>query len=189
MLYQDRTRYMRRRLRRITTELDALSAIKRECDTLAHRSAQRIAISGFLVLVTWWGLVFRFTFMTDLGWDVMEPVTYLVGLTTVISGYLWFLYHNREVSYRSMLNITVTRRQAKLYDERGFDVERWEELVQEGKELRAEVRKVAREYDVDWKEGKKEAVNKELWDEEERKREKRKPKENDDEDDDLPGKD
>jgi calcium uniporter protein, mitochondrial len=159
---------MRRRLRRITTELDALSAIKRECDALAHKSAQRIAVSGFLVLLGWWICVFRYTFLTDLGWDVMEPVTYLVGLTTVISGYLWFLYHNREVSYRSMLNITITRRQAKLYDEKGFDVERWEELVQEGKELRSEIRRVAKEYDVDWKEGKKEAVNKELWDEEER---------------------
>src|SRR5690606_13665089 len=126
---------MRRRLRRITSELDSLSSIKRECDALAHKSAQRIAISGFIVLISWWGLDFRYTFLADLGWDAMEPVAYLVGLTTVISGYLWFLYHNRGVSYRSMLNITITRRQAKLYDENGFDVERWEELVQEGKEL------------------------------------------------------
>ncbi|RPA83313.1 DUF607-domain-containing protein [Ascobolus immersus RN42] len=171
--FYDRTRYMRRRLSRITTEIDALAAIKKECDALAHRGAQRLALSGFGILVCWWGAVFKFSFFSELGWDVMEPVTYLVGLTTVISGYLWFLYHNREVSYRSMLNITITRRQAKLYEEKGFDVEMWEELVQEGKELRNEIRKIAKEYDVDWKEGKKEAVNKELWDDDERKRSKK----------------
>lgn len=104
-------------------------------------------------LVTWWGAVWFLTFYTSWGWDVMESVAYLAGLTTVISGYLWFLYYNREVSYRSVLHITVSKRQMKLYAEKGFDLERWEELVDHGKALREEIKAG---YDVEWDEPKDE---------------------------------
>lgn len=69
-----------------------------------------------------------------------------------MGGYLWFLYHNREVSYRSALNLTISRRQTKLYHAKGFDLKRWESLVEEGNALRKEIQVVAREYDVDWDE-------------------------------------
>jgi len=78
----------------------------------------------------------------------MEPVTYLVGLSTLIGGYMWFLYHNREVSYRSALNITISRRQSKLYELKGFDLPKWEGLIEEGNAIRKEIKAVASEYDV-----------------------------------------
>lgn len=77
---------------------------------------------------------------------------YLVGLSTIIGGYVWFLYHNREVSYRSAMNITISRRQAKLYDARGFNLQKWEQLIEEGNQLRKEIKAVAQEYDVEWDE-------------------------------------
>lgn len=82
----------------------------------------------------------------------MEPVTYLVGLTTVMGSYLFFLYNHREVSYRSVLNMTVSKRQMKLYQRRGFDIDRWEELVESGKALRREISTIAEEYDEIWDE-------------------------------------
>lgn len=74
----------------------------------------------------------------------------------MICGYLWFLYHNREVSYRSALNLTISRRQTKLYQAKGFDLQKWETLVEEGNALRKEIKAVAREYDVEWDETKDE---------------------------------
>ena len=65
---------------------------------------------------------------------------------------MWFLYHNREVSYRSALNLTISRRQTKLYQARNFDLQKWESLVEEGNALRKEIKAVASEYDVDWDE-------------------------------------
>ena len=50
------------------------------------------------------------------------------------------------------MNLTVSRRQNKLYQARGFDLSRWESLVEEGNALRKEIKAVAREYDVDWDE-------------------------------------
>ncbi|KAI9717146.1 MAG: hypothetical protein M1812_004894 [Candelaria pacifica] len=150
--FNDRTHYLRTRLRKTSRKLSNMAGIKKECDVEAHKGAQRVALGGFGVLLGWWYVVYRLTFETDLGWDTMEPVTYLVGLSTLMGGYLWFLYHNREVSYRSAMNLTISRRQSKLYAARGFDLQNWEALIDEGNALRKEIKSVASEYDVEWDE-------------------------------------
>ena len=50
------------------------------------------------------------------------------------------------------MNLTISRRQSKLYQTKGFDIHRWETLTDEANELRKEIKAVAREYDVDWDE-------------------------------------
>ncbi|MCJ1313371.1 hypothetical protein MMC25_007049 [Agyrium rufum] len=150
--FNDRTHYLRTRLRKTAGKIMAMQEIKKECDNAAHKGAQRLAMGGLAGLVGWWYAVYWLTFETSLGWDTMEPVTYLVGLSAVVMGYTWFLYHNREVSYRSALNLTISRRQTKLYQARGFDLARWEGLMEEANALRKEIKAVASEYDVDWDE-------------------------------------
>lgn len=73
--FQDRTYYLRMRLRKTSKKISEMADIKKKCDDLAHRAAKNVAKAGFLGIVTWWGVVYYLTFMTDLGWDVMEPVT------------------------------------------------------------------------------------------------------------------
>mgnify|MGYP007124449259 CR=1 FL=1 len=96
--------------------------------------------------------------------DVMEPVTYLSGLSMVILGYLWyviavwldhnmgsrfirFLYQGREVSYSSVLAQSISNRRNNLYKARGFDVERWADLTAERKALRKEIGRIAEDYE------------------------------------------
>lgn len=50
------------------------------------------------------------------------------------------------------MNLTISRRQNKLYQLKGFDLQRWETLTDEANALRKEIKAVAREYDVDWDE-------------------------------------
>ena len=150
--FKDRTHYMRLRLRRMSRQIEDAAKIKSECDNLAHRSAHRIAQGGFGALAGWWGIVYGITFHTDWGWDFVEPVTYLAGLATIMAGYLWFLYMSKDLSYKAAMNITVSRRQNALYQERGVDLQRWEWLVQEANSLRREIKMIAAEYDVDWDE-------------------------------------
>lgn len=150
--FNDRTYYLRMRLRKLSKSLKDLAIIKQECDALAHRGAQRVALGGLGVMVSWWYIVYKLTFETDYGWDTMEPITYLVSLSTLMGGYAWFLYHNREISYRSALDFTVNRRQQKLYQARGIDLQVWESLIEEANSLRREIKTVAEEYDVDWDE-------------------------------------
>lgn len=181
--FADRTYYLRMRLNKTVRRISDLAGLKEECDTLAHRSAKRVAQAGFGALVAWWYVVYRLTFETELGWDVMEPVTYLVGLSTLIGGYMWFLFHNREVSYRSAMNVTISRRQSKLYAQRGFNLPIWEGLMEEGNRLRREIKLVADEYDVEWDEKQEEADEK-VAEALRKERQKNKNNKKDDEDDD-----
>lgn len=150
--FNERTYFLRMRLRKVSLRIQSIADIKHECDVIAHRGAQRVAIGGFGVLSFWWLLVYKLTFDTDLGWDTMEPVTYLASLSTLMGGYLWFLYHNREISYRSALDFTISARQKKLYQMRGVDLRMWDSLIDEGNTLRREIKNIAAEYDVDWDE-------------------------------------
>ncbi|GAB1212359.1 hypothetical protein ATERTT37_001497 [Aspergillus terreus] len=150
--FDERTYFLRMRLRRISEKIRRIAEIKNECDELAQRGAQRVALGGFGVLALWWYLVYKLTFETDLGWDTMEPVTYLVSLSTLMGGYLWFLYHNREISYRSALDFTINARQKKLYQTKGVDLPLWESLIDEGNTLRKEIKSIAVEYEVYWDE-------------------------------------
>jgi hypothetical protein len=87
----------------------------------------------------------------------------VIGLTgwcrifIVIVGYGWFLYYRREVSYRALLHMTVNSRQMKLYKQRGFDIDRWEDLVSDARSLRREIKNIADQYDVKWDERNDEA--------------------------------
>ncbi|KAL8904875.1 MAG: hypothetical protein Q9171_006886 [Xanthocarpia ochracea] len=183
--FNDRTHYLRQRLRKTSTKIMDMATIKKECDEAAHRGAQKVAIGGAATLVGYWYVVYWLTFETDLGWDTMEPVTYLVGLSTLICGYLWFLYHNREVSYRAALNLTISRRQTKLYQQRGFDLQRWQNLVEEANQLTKEIKQVASEYDVEWDERtdeKDEKVTEALKEVREKKKEGKKGKKDKDDD-------
>ena len=73
--FNDRTYYLRMRLRKTSQKISEMADIKKECDRLAHKAAQRVAGAGFAGIVGWWGVVYYLTFQTELGWDVMEPVT------------------------------------------------------------------------------------------------------------------
>ena len=73
--FNDRTYYLRSRLRKTSGQILGMTMIKGECDIAAHRGAQRVATGGAGLLFVYWYVVYRLTFETDLGWDTMEPVT------------------------------------------------------------------------------------------------------------------
>jgi hypothetical protein len=105
---------------------------------------------------------------------------------------MWFLYHNREVSYRSAMNFTISRRQQKLYQDKDFDIRKWEALIEDGNTLRKEIKAVANEYDVEWdelKDEKDEKVAEALRNERKKKKSQNEDDEKDDDDDKAPPKD
>jgi calcium uniporter protein, mitochondrial len=93
-----------------------------------------------------------------------------------MGGYIWFLWHNREVSYRSAMNITISRRQSKLYQARGFDLEKWQALIEDGNALRKEIKAIANEYDVEWDERKDEGQDEKVAEALKKEREKKRGK-------------
>jgi hypothetical protein len=84
------------------------------------------------------------------------------------------------------MNITISKRQSTLYEKKGFDLRRWEDLIEEGNKLRREIKSVASEYDVDWDEKldeKSEKVIQALKEDRDKKKEGKKDEKEDDGDD------
>jgi hypothetical protein len=52
--FKDRTYYLRMRLRKTGKRIAQMADIKKECDQLAHKGAQRVAQGGFAGLISWW---------------------------------------------------------------------------------------------------------------------------------------
>lgn len=102
--FEDRTQYLRSQLGQLTDVRKCVLfhssettshrivqdqyRIKSECDELARKTAQKYALSVMAGLVGYWIVVFELTFYTNLGWDMMEPVTYLTSLSALIGGYV-----------------------------------------------------------------------------------------------------
>ena len=83
------------------------------------------------------------------------------------------------------MNFTISRRQAILYEQKGFNVQRWDDLIEEGNKLRREIKLVAEEYEVDWNEkedAESDKVIETLEKERKKKKEEKKDKERDEED-------
>lgn len=100
-------------------------------------------------MVTYWVAIFRLTFW-DYGWNIIEPVSYLSGLSMIILGYSWFLYQGREVSYSSIMDRSISKRRSQLYESKGFDLDRWSDLVAEEKVIKREISRIAQDYGLEW---------------------------------------
>jgi hypothetical protein len=52
--FKDRTYYLRMRLRKTGKRIAQMADVKKECDELAQKGAQRVAQGGFAGLISWW---------------------------------------------------------------------------------------------------------------------------------------
>lgn len=73
--FHDRTYYLRLRLQQRSREIARYADIKQECDNIAERGAKRVAVGVGCALIAYWWIVYMLTFRSELGWDVMEPIT------------------------------------------------------------------------------------------------------------------
>lgn len=65
--FQERTYFLRLRLKETTREIEKLQELKSICDRVAKRAAKRVAVGGFFGLVSWWAGVYWLTFKTTYG--------------------------------------------------------------------------------------------------------------------------
>ena len=64
------------------------------------------------------------------------------------------LSHVPQVSYTSVLDSSINNRRTALYQARGFDIDRWNELLSEERLIRKEISEIARDYDAEQKDRK-----------------------------------
>jgi hypothetical protein len=60
--FEERTQFMRSKLLSVSKEMRSLLEVKRECDDLAVKAAQRYAVTGFAGFLGYWAVIYYLTF-------------------------------------------------------------------------------------------------------------------------------
>ena len=115
----------------LRNQVKPLEIIKHDIDTRAatHTKGLVVVALGYLIAQAW--VVAKLTFASRLGWDIMEPVTYLVTFTTGIFGLAYFSVSRRDYLYETVWDQVLAKRKLNLYAKEQFDVIQYNELIDE----------------------------------------------------------
>eukprot|EP00045_Choanoeca_perplexa_P012711 m.140659 g.140659 ORF g.140659 m.140659 type:complete len:312 (-) comp16109_c0_seq2:1713-2648(-) len=94
---QHRRQQLRDLLAQTQAELEPMEAARVACEASANAAARRQAWLGFAWLGFGFGFLGRLTWV-DYSWDLMEPVTYFVGLTANLCVFAYYLLTQRDHS-------------------------------------------------------------------------------------------
>jgi len=112
---------------KLVKEYDELTDKKAVIDQMALKSSNRwiVACGAYMVLqasilarLTWW----------EFSWDIMEPITYFITVSTGIVGWTYFAMTKNEYTYQNLRDQLANRKKIKLYKRKGFDLRRYHYL-------------------------------------------------------------
>lgn len=64
----------------------------------------------------------------DFNWDIMEPISYFVGLGTTCGAYWYFILFKQDYTYDVLEEREKLKKLRKLYIKNEFDYHRWNDL-------------------------------------------------------------
>jgi internalin A len=106
----------------------ALRKVKESLDANSREYAKRILMLCFCAWCVAWLALAGFIYW--LGWNVMEPWTYLIGSGVPVVTYLYFAATQQEFSPTAIYERLVERRVRQLYRSNGLDAEEYSRLAQ-----------------------------------------------------------
>ncbi|KAI4325496.1 hypothetical protein MLD38_030887 [Melastoma candidum] len=110
-------------------ELEAMEKERMTIDAMAVARVKRELWCGLGFLVAQTAASMRLTFW-ELTWDVMEPICFYLTSIYFMAGYAFFLRTSREPSFEGFFQSRVAKKRKQLMDAQGFDLKRYEELLQ-----------------------------------------------------------
>ncbi|CAB3409341.1 unnamed protein product [Caenorhabditis bovis] len=111
--------------------------IEKECE----EHAERVMWAGFAAMGVQTGLFARLTWW-EYSWDIMEPVTYFATYSTVVATFGYYLYTKQNFEYPTARERVYTKQFYRRALKRGFDIEKYNRLVTEVEELRAQLHRI-----------------------------------------------
>lgn len=130
----------------LRTRYAELSDLKAKIDGSAADHARFVVRSAFFGLTAYTVLAVRLIWF-DFDWDVIEPVTYVVNLVFATSAAAFYLRTSRTFSYEALQATSSEGHRRALYARQGFDVDEWERVGAQVKELEEWIAGVRRGYD------------------------------------------
>jgi len=114
----------------ISKEYTALNENKLLYDDIARRSAKRTMRLLFAYICIQFGVLGHMVWY-DFNWDIMEPISYFVGLGTTIGAYWYFILFKQDYTYDVLEAREMLKKLRKLYIRNEFDWPRWNTLNNE----------------------------------------------------------
>ena len=115
----------------IKEQLTPLHTEKDQLDALAASFTKKVVMGTLGYLVAQAVVVFKLTFASRLGWDIMEPITYLVTFSTGIFGLAYFSVARKDYLYETVWDQVYEKRKRVVYTKENFDLIRYERLIKE----------------------------------------------------------
>ena len=101
-------------------ELSTLAAVRKDISAASHKSADKAAVGGFVLLATQAAVLFNWTFI-NFDWNLVEPITYLLGYSVVWLAILPHFFWGKDLSYDTIRSAIVDRKKNALIKEKKFD--------------------------------------------------------------------
>ena len=128
---QDVIDVLKRDIASLEQKVIVLSNQKKEIDDRATTFTKRIVVGALAYLVAQATVVAKLTFASRLGWDIMEPITYLVTFMTAVFGLGYFSVSRKDYMYETVWDQLQEKRQKSLYLKDNFDLINYEAMLDE----------------------------------------------------------
>lgn len=118
-------------------ELEALREILKPLQTQANeieKKADRfadLAMQGLFAYAVTYSGVLTYLIFWMLSWDIMEPVSYILGLSNLILAFYFFNTTKTEFSFKAVRDTIKLSRRNRLYKKRSFEEEEFQKILKQ----------------------------------------------------------
>eukprot|EP00730_Choanoeca_flexa_P007205 TRINITY_DN12295_c0_g5_i4.p1 TRINITY_DN12295_c0_g5~~TRINITY_DN12295_c0_g5_i4.p1 ORF type:complete len:310 (+),score=64.44 TRINITY_DN12295_c0_g5_i4:167-1096(+) len=135
---QHRRQQLRDMINQAEAELKPLEEARIVCENRANAAARRQAWLGFAGLGFGFGFLYRLTWF-DYSWDLMEPVTYFVGLSVNICIFAYYLFTQRDHSMETRRERIELTKFHSIAAGQGLDISKYNTLKEQIAAYRAQL--------------------------------------------------
>uniref|UniRef100_A0A8R1DM15 Calcium uniporter protein n=1 Tax=Caenorhabditis japonica TaxID=281687 RepID=A0A8R1DM15_CAEJA len=121
--------------------LKPLEVVKQRIEGECEAHTERVMWAGFAACGVQTGLFARLTWW-EYSWDIMEPVTYFATYSIVIATFGYYLYTKQSFEYPAARDRVYTKQFYRRAQKQGFDIEKYNRLVDEVEELRQQLKRI-----------------------------------------------
>lgn len=101
--------------------LDRMELTKKEIDTLALSKGRQLSLVGAALLTAQTSTLFYWTYSV-FDWNLVEPITYLLGYSVVWLTILMYFTTGKDFTYGELMEMVTESTRQKLYAQKGLNL-------------------------------------------------------------------
>jgi len=118
---------LQKQLDKLLPQYHSLNQTKLELDKKAEKWSKRCMFGTFVLLSVQFSILASMVWVS-FNWDIMEPVTYFVGVFTLMGGYSFFVLCGEDYTYKALQDRLRMRILRNYYISKEFNWKKWKAL-------------------------------------------------------------